>query len=128
MRPLHPNLRIALAAKDSPVRTLVEAQVERDSPLGFKRTKAQLQSADGFTARSADFPAGNSLTAQGQTAEVTLTPGGQSASGLYDVRFKLTINPIVPGAGVNNHDITVSVEIDATGGGSWAEYFAFPYN
>lgn len=126
MRPLHPNLRVALAAKDSPVRTLVEAQAERDSPLGFKRTKAQLQSADSFTARSADFTAANSLTAAAQTVEAALT-NAPSANALYEPRFKVTINPVVPGAGTNSHKVTVAVETDATGAGSWVEAFRFDY-
>src|SRR6266702_5612397 len=96
MRPLHPNLRLALAAKDSPARVLVEAQAEQRS--SSKRTKSDLQTADTFTARSADFTAGNSLVAAAQTVEAALA-NAPAANALYEAHFKVSITPVIPGAG-----------------------------
>lgn len=125
MRPLHPNLRAALAAKDTNVRTLVEAQAEQRSDV--LRTKSDLQSADTFAARSSDFPSGNSLTAAAQTVEAAVLANAPAANHLYEAHFRVTINPIVPGASTNTHKVVVAVETDPTGSASWTEQWTFEY-
>lgn len=126
MRPIPPPLRLLLISKDSPVRTLVEAQAEQRSDI--RRTRAHFERADGWVQRTHDFPAGNSLTAQGHTTELTLSPGGQSAAGLYELRFKVTITPVVPSGGsVNEHIVAVAVETNTTGSGSWDWQTEFEY-
>lgn len=124
MRLPHPNFRVAQAAKDSPIRTLVEAQAEQRSDI--LKTKADLQSADGFTARAHDFPAGNSLTAAAATTQLTLA-NAPAGNHLYEAHFKVTITPVVPGAGTNTHKVVVAVEVDAAGVGSWVEQYSFEY-
>lgn len=125
MKPVHPNFRIAQLASDSPIRTLVEAQAEQRSDT--LKTKSDLQSADTFTARSSDFTAGNSLTAAAATVEAAVLASAPAANSLYEAHFKVTINPIVPGAGTNTHKVTVSVETDPTGAAVWTEQWAFDY-
>lgn len=124
MRPVHPNFRIAQAAADSPIRTLCEAQAEQRSDI--LKTKADLQSADGFTARAHDFTSANVLDAAAETAEVTLS-NAPAANSLYEAHFKVTITPVVPGAGTNTHTVVVAVETDLTGGGTWVEQWTFTY-
>ncbi len=118
MRPTHANFRIAQAATDSPIRTLLEAQAEQRSDI--IRLREDFEAADGFVHRTHDFPAGNSMTALNATTEVTLSPGGQAASGLYELKYSVSITPVVPGAGTNNHHLVVSAEVDVAGSGSWA--------
>lgn len=124
MRPVHPNFRIAQRAADSPIRTLCEAQAEQRSDI--LRTKADFQSADTFVARSADFTAGNSLTAAAATVEAVLA-SAPAANALYEPHFKVTITPVVPGAGTNTHTVVVAVETDPLATGVWTEQWAFTY-
>ena len=125
-RPIHPNFRIAQAAKDSPIRTLCEAQAEQRSDI--RRLREHFESADGWVHRTHDFPAGNVLDALGETTEVTLSPGGQAASGTYELRYSVSINPVVPSSGVNKHHIEVSAEVDVAGTGTWAWQCAAVYD
>ena len=124
MRPVHPNFRIASRAADSPIRTLCEAQAEQRGDI--LRTKADLQSADTFTARAADFTAANSLTAAAATVEAVLA-SAPAANALYEAHFKVTITPIVPGAGTNTHTVVVAVETDPLASGVWTEQWTFTY-
>jgi hypothetical protein len=124
VRPLHPNLRAGIAAKDPAIRTLVEAQSEARSDV--LRTKADLQTADTFVARTADFTAANALVAAAQTVEAALA-SAPAANALYDPHFKVTINPIIPGVGTTSHKVVVAVETDPTGVGVWTEQYNFEY-
>jgi hypothetical protein len=117
MRPIHPNFRAVVRAQDSPIRTLVEAQAVARS--ASKHLRSDFEAADGWVLRSHDFPAGNALTAIGHTCEVTLTPGGQSSSGFYDLAYTLTMNLVVPPSGINTHRVSVAVEVDVLGTGTW---------
>jgi hypothetical protein len=124
MRRLHQNMLVQRGAPDNTWRALCEAQAEQRSDV--LKTKADLQSADTFVARTADFTAGNSLTAAAQTTAVTLA-SAPAANHLYETHFKVTINTVIPGAGTNTHKVVVAVETDPTGAAVWTEQFNYEY-
>jgi hypothetical protein len=124
MRPITPRMRAELGAPDNPHRPLLEAQAEQHS--SSKKTKVDFQTADTFVARTADFTASNALTAAGNTVEAALA-SAPAANALYEAHFKVSINTTVPATNSNTLKITVAVETDPTGVGSWSEQFSFDY-
>lgn len=124
MRLLHPNMRASRGAPDNNWRPLVEAQAEQRSSV--KKTRAELQTADGFTARSHDFPSANVLDAVNETCEVTLT-NAPAGNHLYEAHYKVSIDPTIPGAGTSTHKVVVAIETDILGSGVWVEYWTAEY-
>jgi phage-related tail fiber protein len=125
MRPITPRMRAELGAPDNPHRALIEAQAEVHS--SSKKTKTDFQTADTFTARTADFTASNALTAAGQTVEAVLA-NAPAANALYEAHYSVSIKTTVPSSNSNTLKITIAVETDPTGVGSWTEQWARDYD
>lgn len=124
MRRLHQSMAVERGAPDCPWRVLAEAQaIQRDDVL---KTRADLQTADTFVARAHDFPTGNVLDAVNETCEVTLA-NAPAGNHLYEAHYKVSIDPVIPGAGTSTHKVVVAIETDLTGGGSWVEYWTAEY-